>query len=534
MKIRGFASETLPSTQHLKNLRAPLINAASKILPDAFLKRVLLGRLSQAIQDFHGTKEKYSVFGFGKWVYHEEQVKEFLRGNVYEVTPITAEFVPTLECNFSCALCTYRKWKKLTDKERGKRFMDFELMKHILRELKSAGVTGVKGIIWTGGGEPTLHPRLLDGMQFAKELELENGLFTNGSLLTKDPRMIERLLFEIAPAFIRVSLNAPSPGVHKTFHGYKCSPKVFFPHILNALEEMARIKLKFDKELSTVVGIGALVGQRNVESLRQFGQLTKNLLTKQHIPVGKLDYLAFRPEVVYGGKDKEQHSLEIFQKARSYFYGDIVPSLSGIRRIKSIKPIKPIFIENRFDDINAQDKSYPYCLAHPWRVSVAYDGKLYLCAEQDGNLNFYLGDLGHQSFKEIWFGEQRRKVIERLNRSMFEKEEIERFKRGEFNEEEIERLKQSILNEEEVERLEQAKTKEEKIEQLKQIISKKGVIQRLKNSMFQELCPPICVLTYMNQIFNQISFPLSTKEIELLEEELAILRGQPHLHVKFL
>jgi radical SAM protein with 4Fe4S-binding SPASM domain len=132
----------------------------------------------------------------------------------------------------------------------------------------------------------------------------------------------------------------------------------------------------------------------------------------------------------------------------------------------------PIWVEERFIDVNhPQQSQFPYCLAHPWRVSVAYDGRLYLCAEQNGNEAYCIGDLTKQSFKNIWFGQQRKDVIDRLNRGMF-----------------------------------------------------------------QELCPPICVLTYITKALNLLAtlYPLLPASNVILSEGIDKLRGEPYPQVNFL
>lgn len=443
-QFRGFAAETLPANR--------LACITRRLAPPRNMELA-----TRAIMASHETMIEYGVFGFGKWIHHEAQVKRLMQGAPYEVTPITAEFVPTLECNFTCARCTYRDWKGLTTTQKGKRYMDLALMKHLLDELKKAGL---KGIIWTGGGEPTLHPNLLEGMRYAKSLGLKNGLFSNGSHLT--PEMVETLLLEIAPAFIRISVNAPTEESHRRFHSYSRAED-YFGNILDVLTKMAQMKMH-DRRISTTIGIGVLVSPRNLSALREFGSFIRQILFTDRTQSGWLDYIAFRPEVMYGGEEVAQHSPEFFARAEKNWGGLVLPSMSGPQGLD------PIFIRERFRNMNdPQQADTPYCLAHPWRVSIAYDGKVYLCAEQNGNPNFCLGDLSRQSFAEIWYGKQRKSVIRDLNAGMY-----------------------------------------------------------------QKLCPPICVLTYMSHVFNQLPFPLSEKEAEAIEKAIASLRGQAHPHVEFL
>lgn len=46
-----------------------------------------------------------------KLLWHPDSAKEFLSGDIYGIHPVTAEIVPSLECNYHCSHCTYALWK---------------------------------------------------------------------------------------------------------------------------------------------------------------------------------------------------------------------------------------------------------------------------------------------------------------------------------------------------------------------------------------------------------------------------------------
>ncbi|MEM2971544.1 MAG: radical SAM protein [Candidatus Bathyarchaeia archaeon] len=116
-----------------------------------------------------------------KFLFHDENVKKVLRGDFYSVTPVTAQIVPTLQCNFRCPRCTYGQIKMELMKSCKKIQMSYKELCLIIDRLCEGGI---KGVVFTGGGEPTCYRHLPDGIKYAKEKKLEVGLFTNGSLLT--------------------------------------------------------------------------------------------------------------------------------------------------------------------------------------------------------------------------------------------------------------------------------------------------------------------------------------------------------------
>lgn len=103
--------------------------------------------------------------------------------------PITADVFLTNFCNNKCPYCTYGRWE-LNKNNRYMRYEDFVRYGNRLREL------GVKGIILTGGGEPTLDP---DFSRITNWLEGNNfryGINTN----------FNRLIF-FKPDYIKISLD---------------------------------------------------------------------------------------------------------------------------------------------------------------------------------------------------------------------------------------------------------------------------------------------------------------------------------------
>lgn len=80
----------------------------------------------------------------------------------------------TNNCNFNCIFCHGRESKLK------KGYMDFEIFKNIVGQLKENGCHGVRFNRW---GEPTLHPQLISIIKYTKSMGLLAHLTTNGSLL---------------------------------------------------------------------------------------------------------------------------------------------------------------------------------------------------------------------------------------------------------------------------------------------------------------------------------------------------------------
>jgi MoaA/NifB/PqqE/SkfB family radical SAM enzyme len=88
---------------------------------------------------------------------------------------------PSLECNLVCVMCPWTQMRP------GVAQMSWDTFTHIAPYLDLA-----QGVDFTGGGEPTTHPRLSDMIRIAKEAGCEVGFSTNGTLL--DPGLSETLV----------------------------------------------------------------------------------------------------------------------------------------------------------------------------------------------------------------------------------------------------------------------------------------------------------------------------------------------------
>lgn len=81
-------------------------------------------------------------------------------------------------CNFSCEFCPDSRMQR----KRG--FMDFDMLKDILSEVKEEGIA--KSVFFHVMGEPLLYPKLLDAISYAKGKDISTCVTTNGGLLTTE------------------------------------------------------------------------------------------------------------------------------------------------------------------------------------------------------------------------------------------------------------------------------------------------------------------------------------------------------------
>lgn len=114
-------------------------------------------------------RDAYGIDGH-KLDLHIDRVYEWkFRG---DTTPIYVEVSPTAACNHACTFCALDYANHTKDKISKQKLLEIgEQMTNI----------GVRGVMFGGEGEPTLHPDLADIIGVYHGLELDCGLTTNGT-----------------------------------------------------------------------------------------------------------------------------------------------------------------------------------------------------------------------------------------------------------------------------------------------------------------------------------------------------------------
>lgn len=108
-----------------------------------------------------------------KLLRHPEQVMAFMRGD-YRQPPTSVEIAPTNHCTARCPWCFYiaSSYRKHHTQEE----LGLDLLCAALRDM---GDMGVRSVVWTGGGDPSLYSGINEVSDLASLLGLQQGIFTN-------------------------------------------------------------------------------------------------------------------------------------------------------------------------------------------------------------------------------------------------------------------------------------------------------------------------------------------------------------------
>lgn len=184
-----------------------------------------------------------------KIIAHLEKVDRVVEGDTPEL--VSCEIDTSNFCQNNCSWCIYKDYLKCN-----RVHMNYTLYEQVIRELNDMGC---KSITFTGGGEPTMHPRFVDMVMHAYFQGFEIGLITNGIKLHKLLPILS--MFK----FIRVSVDSVNTKDYFELKGTHVF-KIVCDNIKRAVEQH-----------TTDIGISMVYESGMQDKVPLFQQLGKDL-----------------------------------------------------------------------------------------------------------------------------------------------------------------------------------------------------------------------------------------------------------------
>lgn len=380
----------------------------------------------------------YGVLSPRKWLAHPTIVEKVKAGQFKQIMPITIQIAPSLRCTNRCPICSYGKIKKPLLKTdvymkpgTGKSMRSprvstpIHMSRHdMINVIHRFGEAGVKGVIFSGGGEPLMNSSTLEGMLYARrgllweqpesrdarnrQKLLSVGLFTNGHLLHRDDGIV-KIARDIDPTFVRVSLNAGNSKAYSLIHGTRPEDTdITFENALTNIEQLARARQQYSSSFK--LDIGVLITPLILDNLLDLAYALKRIAFRYP---GMLNCVAIRPAVRYDGGCWNQEAVEdcerylesseyvrfarsfrefmlqgkqfpraVFEEAERIINEQVRPILgASLREIERITVSLP---KQRFDDLTKpiSGRKCDPCLAAPLVTFVGPDTTVYHCVER--------------------------------------------------------------------------------------------------------------------------------------------------------
>lgn len=259
-----------------------------------------------------------------KIFYHPERINDWLKHKM--VMPITMELHLTNKCNMRCGYCFF-------DDRHNTDTLSIEYAKKIIYDFMRMGV---KGIIFSGGGEPTLHKDFKGIVKYAYSSGgLDVGLITNGIVY---PDVLEYL------TWVRFSLDSCYPETFKRIKKVDKFTQVT-ENIIRCIEEKRNV----------TIGVQMVVTEENYDQIFDMFDYANKV---------KADYFQFRPIENIQYSNNVWHEIN---RARDYFNN----SSAGLQVITT---------ENKWIEITSNTaKQYKDCPGADLIGAVDARGDFYIC-----------------------------------------------------------------------------------------------------------------------------------------------------------
>lgn len=306
--------------------------------------------------------------------------------------PLIVELDPTAVCDLACPGCISEDIIATANSFSSKRLLELG------KEFKESGV---KGVIFIGGGEPLAHPASGKLIKYFGENDISVGITTNGTF-------IDRYMDEIAEysSWTRVSMDAATDEMFRKLRPTKGGGSKFY-HIIKNMRKLSKIKrgkLGFSFLIRTEVEGDDIVS--NVHEIYNAALLAKNI---------GCDYFEVKPS--YNYKNDVAHSLVKHSQERIDEIKMELKKLSSLVDDK-FSIVKAITLDASLKGVQEkQVKTYKSCPATELRTLVTPTG-VFVCPYWRGKKRFNVGDVKITNFKDLWNSERRRKVQKWLNPSV--------------------------------------------------------------------------------------------------------------------
>ena len=290
--------------------------------------------------------------------------------------PVTVEWDLSNRCSLGCQAChfahTHTRGPWTT---RGRALPlafdpcgDLADMGMVERALAEMARAGVRGIVWSGGGEPTLHPKWEDALLLGAERGLEQGMYTLGGHFSARSAS---LLADIA-TWVVVSLDAADG---RSYAAEKGVPESRFDDACNGVRWLTGGR--------AVVGVSFLLHAGNWDQAPQMVDLARSL---------GATYTTFRPAI-----ETSPAAPSVCTADRAWVTA-AQPLLGLLARNVDVELDVERFLAYR----DWMGHGYATCRGIQLNATVTPDGRVWVCPQRRGSPAGLLGDLRHESFEAIW------------------------------------------------------------------------------------------------------------------------------------
>ncbi len=310
----------------------------------------------------------------------------------------------TNKCNNDCIACWCNS-PLLGDKamryEIKNKFLPYDVVLKLIDDLDSLGV---RDLYFTGGGEPFMHPNILDIMRYIKSKGIRLDMSTNFTLVTK--KVAEQLV-EIGIDHMNLSLWAASPGIYSELHPNK--DEETFRKMVEVIDYISELKEKKQTNKPALGMYNVITSKSYFEVIDMLEFAHKHKMNDiSFVPV---DTMPEKTDILSLSEDQREELSEYIKKLYQ-----IKPEFQGRYKYEVCFANLDVFAQ-RIKSSSADDANYdgellgslPSCYAGWSFARILATGDVNSCLK---SFKIPVGNIFESSFPEIWFGNKQQEFRE--------------------------------------------------------------------------------------------------------------------------
>ena len=260
----------------------------------------------------------------------------------------------------------------------------------LINAVLEAREMGLKAITFVGDGEPTLHKRFADYSYKLRASGLQLGLYSNMSFKREE---VFQAFFDNF-FFVRCSLDSANAEYHNATHGNDD-----FDLVISNLKRTVALKKERKTEFP-IIGVQYVTSRGNYKDLPVAAKMYKEM---------GVDYMTIKP--MY------KNILNTLHKDNDLTFEEVKPYMQEAESFADgnfkVYAKYSQFIETLGRKTN-DGVYYKKCYATPISPYLDENGNVEMCGNLKGR-GYTMGNIYKNSFKEIWYSEQRKDCLNRID-----------------------------------------------------------------------------------------------------------------------